>query len=170
MEVNPKDPIVRYAILEAHGFQCYYTEKSLNMFNATIDHIVPQSYEAKLDELNEYKKILGHDVDINHLYNLVPATWKINLLKSNKLYDLPHAIFLINRAKEKAPEIIKRIQELRDFKDFERYLVAISAYISSSNNPRKEFSKIVELLPEQFGPFEKKEKLHLSIFQEVCIR
>ncbi|WP_312148150.1 hypothetical protein NST58_20365 [Paenibacillus sp. FSL R10-2796] len=159
MEVNPKDPIVRYAILEAHGFQCYYTEKSLNMFNATIDHIVPQSYEGKLDELNEYKRVLGHDVDINHLYNLVPATWKINLLKSNKLYEVPHAIFLINRAKEKASEIIKRIQELRNFKDFERYLAAISAYISSSNNPRIEFSKIVELLPEQFGPFENKREV-----------
>lgn len=164
MEVNPKDPIVRYAIMEAHGSICYYSKESLNMFNLTIDHIVPQSYEGRLDELNEYKKVLGHDVCINHLYNLIPATWKINLLKGNKLYEVSHAIFLINRAKEKAPNIMKRIEELRSFKDFEKYLTTISAHISSTNNPKKEFSKIVELLPEQFGPFEKKREVTPDCF------
>jgi hypothetical protein len=143
-------------VLEAHGFRCYYSQRSLNMFNATIDHIIPQSYEGKLDELEEYKKKLGHDIDINDLINLVPATWEINVLKGNKLYDIPHAIFIMNRAKEKAPVILKRIEELRNFKDFEKYLAMISTYISNSNDPKQELSKITELLPAQFGPFDKK--------------
>lgn len=156
MIVNPKDPIVRYAILEAHGFRCYYSNRWLNMFNATVDHIIPQSYEGKLDELNEYKKALGIDIELNHLFNLVPATWEINVLKGNKLYDVQHAIIILYRAKDKASKIKKRIEELKTFKDFEKYLAMISSYITNSKDPRQELSKITELLPNHFGPFEKK--------------
>ncbi|MDR6723426.1 hypothetical protein J2W91_001878 [Paenibacillus amylolyticus] len=159
MEVNPKDPIVRYAILEAHGFKCYYSKLSLNMFTLTIDHIIPQSYDTNIVEFDAYKKILGYDFEINHLYNLVPATWEINKLKGDKLYDIPHAIFLMNRAKEKATAILKRIDELRKYKYFEKSLSMVTAYIGSSDNPRQELSKITELLPEYFGSYDVKREV-----------
>ncbi|MEC0211369.1 hypothetical protein P4H70_20730 [Paenibacillus ehimensis] len=153
MIVNPKDPIVRYAILEAHKGICYYSKNVLNMFNMTIDHIIPTSCKGELKEIEASMKKRNNDFEFNHLYNLVPATWDINNLKGDQ-YDAEFAILLINKAKEKAKGILKRIDQLRKFKDFEKYLSMISSYLINSNDPKQEMLKFFDLLPDQFGPFE----------------
>ncbi|AFC33314.1 hypothetical protein PM3016_6706 [Paenibacillus mucilaginosus 3016] len=163
MIVNPNDPIVRYAILEAHGFFCYYSEERLSSFTMTIDHIIPQSYKGKEEELREYKEKLG-PIELNHLYNLVPATWRINLLKGDGLYKLKWAILLRAKAVEKAPNILKRIEQLRKMKHYEKHLAFITSFIANSDSPRQEFAKIAELVTNQFGPFEEKREVTKEAF------
>lgn len=154
MIVEPRDPIVKYAILEAHGFRCYVSKERIDIINGTIDHIIPQSHGDDSSIIDQYREKLDASFEVNHLYNLIPATWDINMHKGDKLYEINRAIYLMEQAKAKAPQIIKTIERLRKFKNIEKYLALISSYIMGSEDPKDEISKIVEMLSNDMGPFE----------------
>jgi hypothetical protein len=156
MKVNPKDPIVKYAILEAHNFVCIYTGKKLNLLNCTIDHIIPQSFDNKPDILHKYIENYDGTFHINNLDNLVPATFDANVMKGGKQYDVNTVLFFMEQAKSKAPKILERIEKLRKHKDIERMLAIISSHIFTSANPKEEMSKLIEFTDNERGNFEER--------------
>ncbi|MEW9702945.1 hypothetical protein [Paenibacillus sp. SI8] len=154
MKVNPKDPIVKYAILEAHKFICFYSKERLNLINCTIDHIIAESYENKPDVLIKYIKNYDGNFDVNNLDNLVPASFDANVAKGDKAYDINTILHYIEQAKSKVPKILKRIEELKKYKNIEKMLAIISNYVFTSEDPKEEISKVIELLANERGPFE----------------
>ncbi|MGG4195791.1 HNH endonuclease signature motif containing protein [Paenibacillus jamilae] len=159
MKVNPKDPIVKFAILEEHKFICFYEGERLNLFNCTIDHIIPESYENKPDVLLKYIENYDGEFDVNNLDNLVPAAFDANVSKGDKAYDVNTILHYIEQAKSKAPKILKRIEKLKKYKNIEKTLAIISNYIFTSDNPKEEISKVIEFLSNEREPFEKRRQV-----------
>ncbi|GED60813.1 hypothetical protein ABER61_24245 [Brevibacillus formosus] len=156
MKVNPRDPIVKFAILEAHNFVCFYTKERLNLLNCTIDHIIPQSFENKSDILLKYIKNYTGEFDINNLDNLVPSSFDANTAKGDKEYDVNTVLHYIEQAKSKVQKISKRIEQLKTYKNIERSLAIISNHVISSTNPREEISKLIEFINNERDSFEEK--------------
>lgn len=156
MKVNPRDPIVKFAILEAHNFVCFYTKERLNLLNCTIDHIIPQSFKNKSDIIFKYIKNYTGEFDVNNLDNLVPSSFDANTAKGDKEYDVNTVLHYIEQARSKVPKILKRIEQLKTYKNIERSLAIISNHVISSTNPREEISKLIEFINNERNSFEKK--------------
>lgn len=159
MIVNPKNPIVKYAILEAHKFFCFYTGNKLTLLNCTIDHVIPESYKNKPDILSKYVENYNGEFNVNNIDNLVPATFNANFSKGDKQYDLNTILHYLEQTKSKAPKILKRIEELKKYKNIEKMLATISNYISTSDDPKEEISKVIDFLANNRAPFEERRQI-----------
>lgn len=80
------DPLLRVALYETYGKKCFYTGVPLDFTSFEVDHIIPESYSGRLEEL---RLALGIDSDfsINGIDNLVPAANSFNKKKGDVLVN-----------------------------------------------------------------------------------
>ncbi len=138
-KVDTNNQFVRRAIWEIHNYRCCYTQKPLNYIDMQLDHIIPESYARKKDDLKRIIKECGLDDDfeLNSLYNLVPISSHENRRKSDKEFGLNAMIYYLNLAKDYAPKIQERIEKLKRSVDFDKNISMVKAYVDGEDDSSK---------------------------------
>src|SRR4051812_20691503 len=80
-------PIKRWAIWLGHVRRCCYCVEPIELNNVHIDHVIPESYNEKLELVNILSELgLPSYFDLNSPENLVPVHSRCNLQKGDLLY------------------------------------------------------------------------------------
>lgn len=141
MKVKLNDIAFRSAILKAYNEKCVYSGEPLDFENLTIDHIIPQSLMKDKNNFESYLDMLGIDVanfEIDSIYNLVPAKFRLNRQKGNTLLDRTFALTLLELAKMKAPKIISEINNFKQRKNISKSIEEVRSYVLLSDDFKKE--------------------------------
>ncbi|MCY7806077.1 hypothetical protein MOC47_18965 [Bacillus spizizenii] len=141
MKVKLNDIAFRSAILKAYNEKCVYSGEPLDFENLTIDHIIPQSLMKDRNNFESYLDMLGIDVsnfEINSIYNLVPAKFRLNRQKGNTLLDRTFALTLLELAKKKAPKIINEINNYKQKRNISKSIEEVRSYVLLSDDFKKE--------------------------------
>nr|WP_240961337.1 HNH endonuclease domain-containing protein [Aneurinibacillus aneurinilyticus] len=151
---------VRTALLKVYNFKCVYSGEPLDYEDLTIDHIIPESLANKPEKLRAYLDQLGITDDpyeLNSIYNLVPAKYRINRQKSDDLLDTNFALTLIHLAKRKAPQVIEEIKKFRIKKCFSRSIEEVREYVLKTHKRKAE--EIYDIVANDKEGFEEKRKV-----------
>lgn len=91
---------VRHALWRAHSKKCVYTNEPIEYANMDIDHIIPEMYLDKKDELINLIDEYGLDLnfEINNYKNLVPCKRGKNLQKGKMTLNKNATHFYLNIA------------------------------------------------------------------------
>lgn len=118
--------VERTSVWQAHNKRCVYCGEPIPYGDLDIDHILPESLMDNQDQLVNIKIDYGLDTDfsINSYYNWVPSHRLCNQRKGTRKLYKQTALFYLEIAKAKLPEI-KKIEK-RLLKDAERDEVLIS--------------------------------------------
>ncbi len=96
---------LRLAIYEAYKGRCFYTGEPVSYIDFEVDHIIPESLTAKLENIK--KRIgLGDDFHINSVENLVPSRPGINLRKNGELFSDNTLLLYLEQTKAKKKTVI----------------------------------------------------------------
>lgn len=161
MEVNKNDEKVRRALYEAYGRKTFYTNEPIDYIDMEIDHILPESLKKDKEKFQEIcKEYELENFELNSLYNLVPTNKYENRTKSNKLLDKSAIIYYLQRAKEKVPEIERKIMENRDKFKYERNLSGMMEYINNQNDKQYEIERLLNYIENKDDIFNEYEEIY----------
>ncbi|MFC0525988.1 HNH endonuclease [Pontibacillus salicampi] len=137
---NKNNPYVRAALFEIYEGKCFYEKTPIRYREMTIDHIIPESYKDKPDQLKRKLNESGlpEDFDINCLYNLVPTHGSYNYKKNNDVYPtswIVHSIY--SETSKKANKISDKISELKRNYKFDKDLASLSTYIDKFESEKQ---------------------------------
>ncbi|MEI3604536.1 HNH endonuclease domain-containing protein [Pseudogracilibacillus sp. SE30717A] len=141
MKVRLNDMAFRRAILKAYNEKCVYSGQPLDFENLTVDHIIPQSLMKNKNKFRSYLDVLGIDAtnfEIDSIYNLVPAKFRLNRQKGNDLLDRTFALTLLELAKKKAPKIISEVNNFKQRKNISKSIEEVRSYVLLSDDFKKE--------------------------------
>lgn len=96
---------LRLAIYEAYKGKCFYTGKPVFYKDFEVDHIIPESLVAKLENIKK-RLGLGDDFHINSVENLVPSRPGINLRKNGELFSDNTLLLYLEQTKAKKKTVI----------------------------------------------------------------
>lgn len=138
-KVDKNNQFVRQAIWEVYNRRCFYTGEPLKYNDMQLDHIIPESYAHKKDDLKRIIKKCGLDDDfeLDILYNLVPTSSYENRRKSDKELNINAILHYLNLAKEYVPKIQKRIEKLKVSVDFDKNISMVKAYFDGEDDSKK---------------------------------
>jgi hypothetical protein len=87
----------RFAVWEAHDGQCFWCGEPLVLAEVTVDHVIPELYAAKPDELARIRShyALGDAFALNDFSNWVPAHQRCNRSKGTTLFRASPAMVAI---------------------------------------------------------------------------
>ncbi len=114
MNKQIKKVIHRYALLKAYDGKCFYCGSFIaTVYDLEEDHIIPQHYIKKPEDLHKVLKEYGlpEDFEINAYYNRVPSHSGCNKRKRSLLYEKETTHHYLNLAKNSV-EKIKEIEDL----------------------------------------------------------
>ncbi len=174
-KVDKNNQFVRRAIWEIHNYRCCYTQKPLNYIDMQLDHIIPESYARKKDDLKRMIKECGLDDDfeLNSLYNLVPISSHENRRKSDKEFGLNTMIYYLNLAKDYAPKIQERIEKLKRSVDFDKNISMVKAYFDGeddSNKRKQILENIISFVSNEKYDFENIEETYEKDNEQIYKR
>jgi hypothetical protein len=104
----------RFGVWQAFDGQCFWCGKPVAYIDVTIDHVVPESLEDKLESLAEIRATyaLGEDFQVNSFQNWVPCHGNCNSSKGARLYGPSPAMVaileMVSRRAESAGTIARR--------------------------------------------------------------
>ncbi len=84
-----------YGVFEAFKAKCYWCNIPFgSILDCSIDHVIPESFLAKADELKVLLKEYGlaEDFDVNGFSNWVPAHFKCNSSKGDRVFAPSQAL------------------------------------------------------------------------------
>lgn len=115
-----KDNIqLRTAIFQAYSEKCAYCGRVIQQRDLHVDHILPV-HPGKCDdvELTGYLEELNSSgFVVDSIENYLPACPACNIEKSNSLFSVSNLRFYHEKAKNKAEDILKRINNVSQYAD-----------------------------------------------------
>ena len=95
-----------------------------------LDHIIPESYNHKKEDLERIINECGldNDFELNSLFNLVPTRSYENRRKSDKELDLSAKLYYLNVAKNNVPKIQERIEKLKKTRNLEKNIGIVKEF------------------------------------------
>ncbi len=147
-KVNVNDEFVRRAIWEINNHRCFYTGNPLEYSDMELDHIIPSKYRNMPDELKKliYECGLEEDFEIDSLYNLVPTTKFNNRRKSDKDLQLHAKLCSLSLVREKVPQVIKRIEQLKNRRNCDEHLAMLKTLVDEQEEKTEREKLLNEIL------------------------
>lgn len=136
----------KYVMWEIHDKKCFWTEEPIPLNQVTVDHIIPESFLDKPEELEKIRKDynLGMDFEINDYCNWVPCFGRVNSQKSTTLYqNAPAFLFVMEKVKKKA--ILASRLELKILKENKAAEILAKVGIEIEKNPAVELALVEQL-------------------------
>lgn len=136
----------REAILQAHSYKCSYTNKFIDESIFHIDHIIPEMFIEKPDELENIlnKLQLPKDFDLSGWENLLPCHPNANLRKSSNVFDLTGLRYYLNMAQKKKPDVIKYLNAIKRRKNRGRVVNLLQQSLEGGELTTQEVTRILE--------------------------
>ena len=164
-KVDKNNQYVRRAIWEIHNRHCCYTGYPLDYTDMHLDHIIPESYERRKDELAKIINNCGLDDDfeLNSLYNLVPISSYANRRKSDMIFDVTTMLIYLNLAKMYAPRIQERIEKLKRTVNYDKNISMVKAYYDGEDDSKKRkqiLENIISFVSDEKYNFENIEEIY----------
>lgn len=145
----------RFGVWEVYGGQCFWCGMPIEFPQTTVDHIIPETYADKPQELARIKVLygLGDSFEINGFTNWVPAHGICNSEKGKQLFTpSPAMVAFLHEVAKRAPKAKavseKVIADGKKAKILARLETAIGAGIVSKSDIEELFSGI-EPLPSE---------------------
>lgn len=90
-------PAQRFAVWQTHQGMCYWCGEPLSFVDTTVDHVIPELYESRPDDLREIVDYYGLDSSfaINGFGNWVPAHQRCNRSKGTTLFPRSPAMLAL---------------------------------------------------------------------------
>lgn len=144
-KIDKKNSLVRQAIWEVHKNKSCYSNNPLELKDMEIDHIIPESYKNKKDNLERVIKECGleDNFELDSLLNLVPISKNENRQKSDTEFGLAAKLYYLEIARKNAPVIEKTIEKLKRTRNFDKNKSMVKSYIDEESNNEKR-QKIIE--------------------------
>ncbi|RQN06643.1 HNH endonuclease [Pantoea ananatis] len=136
----------REAIWRAHYRKCPYTCELLDISTFHIDHIIPEKFKNKPDELTKILKELNLPLDFNLLdwENLLPCHPKANLQKSQAEFEPKNARFYLDLAEKKKKKVIENINKITNQINRSRARIQLQQFLEHGRISTDEVEKIVK--------------------------
>ncbi|EOQ22261.1 hypothetical protein KQ1_05838 [Bacillus cereus BAG3O-1] len=140
-KINKNDPAIRKALMETYKNKCFYTGYPIDYTELEVDHIIPASVDKNSKEIQEYLKDVGKDLsfELNSVYNLVPAKYRINREKSNDLFNIDYARYVLDRAARHADDVIENIKKQRQKTKYSKHLEALRTDVYKDDKKAAEY-------------------------------
>jgi len=140
------DNIARSALWTTYNNICFYCQKPLNWTDLHIDHIIPEYYKDKPEQLK--KLIIDYELNdnfnINASYNLVPVHAKCNQRKGKILFPKQTTLYYLGLTNNREVKIEKEIQKLK-FRKNKGYIISkLQSALASELISVKELEKVIE--------------------------
>lgn len=137
---------VRRAIWEVWDKKSAYTGEPMTWTQLHVDHVIPITRPELLAEL-QAKGLVSADFDMDGLENLLPSINFQNQGKSAKQIEEPALVYYLELARQKKPEILKRVAtRLKSNEEIKSYLALKAA--SEKNDVSLE--EMVSVFTHQF--------------------
>jgi hypothetical protein len=94
----------RYVVWLTHNGCCFWCQEPMLYRDVTVDHIIPEYYIDRPEELSSIIELYGlpNDFDLNDFANWVPSHTKCNQRKSIKLFEVcPASLTILTRVLKK---------------------------------------------------------------------
>lgn len=164
-KVDKNNEFVRQAIWEVYNKRCFYTGKPLDYIDMQLDHIIPESYTRKENELERIIKDcqLDDEFEINSLFNLVPTNRYENRRKSDKEHEINAILHYLNLVKSNVPKVQNRIEKLKKSLDFDKNISMVKAFVNDENDSEKReqlLESIISFVTNENNNFENIEEIY----------
>jgi hypothetical protein len=178
-KVNKKDEFVRRAIWEIYNSRCFYTGKPLDYADLELDHIIPESYKNRKDDLKRVIEECGlpDDFELDSLFNLVPTNKYENRRKSDKELSVSTKLYYLGLVRGNVCPIEKRIEELKKLRNFYKNISMVKTHIDEEKNEKKReviIENIINFVSDEDIDFDEVEKIYNidneSIFKKYVKR
>ncbi len=138
-KVDKNNQYVRLAIWEVYNRRCFYTGEPLKFIDMQLDHIIPESYARKKDDLKRIIKKCGlyDEFELDSLYNLVPTSSYENRRKSDKELNTKAMLYYLNLAKDSVPKIQEKIEKLKRTANIGKNISMLKAHVNEENDSKK---------------------------------
>ena len=138
-KVDKNNQYVRLAIWEVYNRRCFYTGEPLKYNDMQLDHIIPESYARKKDDLKRIIKKSGlyDDFELDSLYNLVPTSSYENRRKSDKEFEINAMLHYLNLAKDNVSKIREKAEKLKRTSNFDKNISMVKAYVDGEYDSKK---------------------------------
>lgn len=137
---------VRRAIWEVWEKKSAYTGEPVTWTQLQVDHVIPIAKPELLDAL-QAKGLVPADFDIDGFENLLPSTNFQNQGKSAKEMQEPALVYYLELARQKKPEIVKRLSaRLKSNDEIKSYLALKAASEKNDVTPEE----MVSVFAHQF--------------------
>lgn len=148
MSAGRKQPTteVRRAIWEVWDKKSAYTGEPVTWTQLHVDHVIPIAKSEMVDVL-QAKGLVPADFDIDGFENLLPAINFQNQGKSAKQMEERALVYYLELARQKKPEIVKRLAErLKSNDEIKAYLALKAAAEKNDVSPEE----MVSVFAHQF--------------------
>lgn len=148
MSAGRKQPSteVRRAIWEVWDKKSAYTGEPVTWTQLHVDHVIPITKPELLDAL-QAKGLVPADFDIDGFENLLPSINFQNQGKSAKQMEEPALVYYLELARQKKPEIVKRLAtRLKSNDEIKSYLALKAASEKNDVSPEE----MVSVFAHQF--------------------
>ena len=104
-----------------------------------LDHIIPESYKNRKDDLKRVIEECGlpDDFELDSLFNLVPTNKYENRRKSDKELSLSAKLHYLGLARDNVSVIEQRIEELKKSRNFDKNISMVKIHIDGEKNEKK---------------------------------
>lgn len=164
-KVNKKDEFIRRSIWEIYNSRCFYTGKPLDYADLELDHIIPESYKNRKDDLKRVIEECGlpDDFELDSLFNLVPTNKYENRRKSDKELSLSAKLHYLGLARDNVSVIEQRIEELKKSRNFDKNISMVKIHIDGEKNEKKReaiIENIINFVSNEDIDFDEVEKIY----------
>ncbi|MBU3072524.1 HNH endonuclease domain-containing protein [Clostridium estertheticum] len=138
-KVKKDDEFIRQAIWEVYRCKCFYTNNPLEYKDMELDHIIPESYKNRKDDLERVIEQCGLDADfeLDSIFNLVPTSKFENRRKSDKELNLKSMLHFLGLARNNVPKIEKRIENLKKTRNYDKNISMIKSHFDEEIDNKK---------------------------------
>lgn len=141
-----------YGVFEAFKAKCYWCNIPFgSILDCSVDHVIPESYLAKPAELKTLLKEYGlaENFEINDFSNWVPAHFKCNSSKGDRVFNpSPALIKALSDAEQKGKQAKTIAERIAKSKPNAKLLSQIFQWISKGDLTAEEGSELQQRLVE----------------------